>query len=89
MLDEVNLSVYISTYLQLTWGAGLTQVNWHQNSWALPVEQILQAARKVDFKPSILPSYKVKDMKYWHTSHIVLIRDAAHGKASSMRFGPN
>jgi 2-polyprenyl-6-methoxyphenol hydroxylase-like FAD-dependent oxidoreductase len=57
--------------------------------WAFPVEQILQAAGKADFEPYILPSYEVEDMKYWHTSRIVLIGDAAHGKASSMRFGPD
>lgn len=46
------------------------------------MEQVLQAAAKADFKPMIFPTYEVDNLKYWHTSRIVLIGDAAHGKTS-------
>jgi len=56
----------------------LDEVNRHLKGWAFPVEQVLQAAAKADFKPMIFPTYEVDNLKYWHTSRIVLIGDAAH-----------
>jgi 2-polyprenyl-6-methoxyphenol hydroxylase-like FAD-dependent oxidoreductase len=55
------------------------QVKRRHDKWAFPVPQIIAAAEADDFEPQVFPSYEVDELKYWHTSRIVLIGDAAHG----------
>jgi 2-polyprenyl-6-methoxyphenol hydroxylase-like FAD-dependent oxidoreductase len=38
------------------------------------------AAEADDHKLEVIPSYEVENLKYWHTSRMVLIGDAAHGE---------
>lgn len=54
------------------------QVKKRHNSWAFPVPQIIAAAEAHDFEPQVWPSYEVDKLKYWHTSRMILVGDAAH-----------
>jgi len=56
----------------------LVEVKKRHNSWAFPVPQIIAAAEAHDFEPQVWPSYEVDKLKYWHTSRMILVGDAAH-----------
>lgn len=60
-----------------------------QKDWGFPVSGVVAAAAIYDFKPQVVPIYEVDDLNYWHTSRMVLIEDAAHGKRKPICFVHN